>query len=316
MACDSPYYTENPLANLPGELSKIPVACGRCYSCQKLRSAQWCFRMKQEDKVSNYSMFVTLTYDSWSLPRSDGNLPTLVKSDLQGFIKRYRKANPEGTKIKYYAVGEYGTNNWRPHYHIILFNSDNDDPKLVEEAWMLKPYQVERSRIKDVEERKKFRATRKEKKQERLLLGIVDCGTVSGASIAYTTKYLSKTSRIPRFLGDDRLKEFSLMSLGLGKSYVNDQTRRYHTNGLVSYVVDEGGVKIPIPRYYKNAFFDDSQKGKLRMNARIFVVQLERKKILEAVKTYGAGVNLERLRFAEILNNHRKLESGDINRKI
>lgn len=288
MACDSPYYVDNPLSNRIGEPSKIPVGCGRCYECQRTRASQWAFRLSQEDLVSNFSMFVTLTYDDWSLPRSDRNLPTLVKKDLQNFFKRYRKLHPEGTIIKYYAVGEYGTNNWRPHYHIILFNSHNNDVELLEKAWSLK----------------------------NKLIGYIDVGNVSGASIAYTTKYLSKSSRIPRFLGDDRLKEFSLMSQKLGANYVNSETKMYHRNGMINYVVNPSGVKIPLPRYYKNKFFDKSQQSELKLLAQINAQQRERDFIHKAVRLYGPTVNLERYAFAKIQNHHRKLTQGDKNRKI
>ena len=57
---------------------------------------------------------------------------TLQKSDLQKFFKRLRKKTHE--KISYYAVGEYGDNTQRPHYHIILFNAI---PRIVEAAWSI-----------------------------------------------------------------------------------------------------------------------------------------------------------------------------------
>lgn len=62
-----------------------------------------------------HSAFVTLTY-------SDENNPvTLVPKHLQDFLKRLRK-KLEPSKIRFYAVGEYGDQTERPHYHLAIFN--------------------------------------------------------------------------------------------------------------------------------------------------------------------------------------------------
>lgn len=62
--------------------------------------------------------FVTLTYDDEHLP-ADGSLkPT----DTTNFLKRLRKTLPY--KIRFYLVGEYGDQSWRPHYHAIVFGMD------------------------------------------------------------------------------------------------------------------------------------------------------------------------------------------------
>lgn len=47
---------------------------------------------------------------------------------LQKFFKRLRKKFGEG--IRYFACGEYGSKNGRPHYHALLFNFDFTDKKL------------------------------------------------------------------------------------------------------------------------------------------------------------------------------------------
>lgn len=54
---------------------------------------------------------------------SDGlmNLSSLQPRELQGFLKRLRKAI-EPQRMRFYAVGEYGNDSERPHYHVALFN--------------------------------------------------------------------------------------------------------------------------------------------------------------------------------------------------
>jgi hypothetical protein len=65
-----------------------------------------------------HSTFLTLTYDDEHLPKTEEGLPTLQPRDLQLFLKRYRKVMP---KIRFFAVGEYGDQSARPHYHLAVF---------------------------------------------------------------------------------------------------------------------------------------------------------------------------------------------------
>lgn len=71
--------------------------------------------------------FLTLTYSDKCLPRmkstsSSGEdcLATLDPLHLQNWLKRFRKAI-EPLRIRYYAVGEYGDETFRPHYHVAVF---------------------------------------------------------------------------------------------------------------------------------------------------------------------------------------------------
>ena len=117
------------------------VPCGKCNFCLESRRAEWSFRLRQELKVSTSAHFLTLTYEDQKLPRTADGLGTLLKSDLQKFFKRLRKESVN--KLRYYAVGEYGTNTERPHYHALLFNCEN---KVLEETlvtvWSLGQVQI------------------------------------------------------------------------------------------------------------------------------------------------------------------------------
>lgn len=53
-------------------------------------------------------------------------VPLLYYPDVQRFIKRLRKQIStifKNEKIRYYALGEYGTSSYRPHWHILLFTN-------------------------------------------------------------------------------------------------------------------------------------------------------------------------------------------------
>lgn len=175
----------------------------------------------QEQKQSVTAHFITLTYDTKHVPITRNGFMELKKKDLQLFFKRLRKAQGPALQIKYYAAGEYGTKTKRPHYHIIMFNANI---ALISPAWNL---------------------------------GEVHYGEVTGASVGYTLKYMSKPSCIPMHRNDDRLKEFSLMSKQLGANYLTPQMITWHTNDLVNrtYCNLTDGKKITMPRYYKNKIY-------------------------------------------------------------
>lgn len=77
-----------------------------------------------ETALKTDNAFCTLTYEDSKLPvltTSTGlELPTLVPKHLQDWLKRLRAAI-QPSRIRYYAVGEYGDETFRPHYHVALF---------------------------------------------------------------------------------------------------------------------------------------------------------------------------------------------------
>lgn len=212
----------------------IAVPCGKCPHCLKKRASHWSFRLMQQDKVSDSSHFITLTYDTKHVPISRSGYMELKKRDVQLFFKRLRKLhskrpNTNVSAIRYYAVGEYGSKTMRPHYHIILFNARVE---LIQPAWQL---------------------------------GSVHYGQVTGASVGYTLKYMMKPSKIPMHRNDDRQREFSLMSKGLGLSYINDKTIRWHKADLENrmYVPLLDGQKASMPRYYKDRIYSKDERSEV-----------------------------------------------------
>lgn len=108
--------------SVSGEPLDLP--CGQCVGCRLERSRQWAVRCLHEQKLWRNNCFVTLTYDNKNLPPGG----TLIKRDLALFMKRLRKVKP--VPLRFYACGEYGELNKRPHYHAILFNCDFPDKLL------------------------------------------------------------------------------------------------------------------------------------------------------------------------------------------
>lgn len=163
-----------------------------------------------ESYYYKHKCFVTLTYSPENLPENG----VLVKRDLQNYIKRLRKdCDYKGIKIKYYACGEYGEKNGRPHYHMIMLGLSRFDRDLIESNWSK---------------------------------GLVDIGTVTYQSIRYVVDYFNKDDRREKY--PEGILPFKLQSNGLGKRYVED----YSLQLLSEKSVFVNGVKRALPRYYLN----------------------------------------------------------------
>lgn len=225
MRCISPL-----LIRREGERNVVP--CGKCNFCLQKRRSDWTFRLLQETKVACSAHFVTLTYDDESLPWSDDGIPTLRKKDYQLFKKRLRKAQAKYSdqKIRYYSVGEYGTETERPHYHSIMFNLFDTD--LLTYSW---PH------------------------------GFVHFGDVTIGSIHYVTKYVINRDDPDLYQG--REPPFALMSRrpAIGANYLDTHTK-WHRAGRRNYT-QVNGVISSLPRYYKEKIFTSVERQALASEA-------------------------------------------------
>lgn len=178
MQCIYPYFTKYGHA----------VPCGKCPTCLQRRTEQWVFRLQQEQKNSLSSHFLTLTYNEEFIRKTPNKWSTLQVRDLQLFFKRLRKRT--SLKLSYYAVGEYGSSTYRPHYHVILFN------------------QLDQSTMVDM-----WRDEHTKKP-----LGHIYIDEVNSNTLGYTAGYIQKKRVVPCHPTDDRRKEFSIMSKDLGQA--------------------------------------------------------------------------------------------------
>lgn len=208
----------------------VKVPCGKCVACKLERSRQWAMRLLHEASCHASSLFVTLTYDDAHLPPGE----TLVKRDLQLFFKRLRKACGP---CRYYAVGEYGSRTFRPHYHALLFGVDFADAVVFSRddrgVCLLRSPELE----------------------SIWGLGFAPFGEVTFESAAYCARYCL-TKEAHSF--PDRLPEFSIMSRrpGIGSlwSFLYGQEVYRHDSCVV-----RGRASRP-PRYYddRHRLVDDA----------------------------------------------------------
>lgn len=216
-----------------------PVPCGKCGHCLSAKRFQWTFRLNQELKVADSALFLTLTYDEQNVPLGKDDMQCLHKPDYQSFMKRLRHL-PTTKPLRYYAVGEYGGETLRPHYHAIMFNL---------------PYEMCQPYIEFYREHKV--ACFASDLSEIWKKGFVSAGSVTPASIHYVTKYVIG----PQVDLQGRTKPFALISNrsgGIGKDYV-DKHINYHRGGELRNYVMYNGYKFAVPRYYRKKLFTDRE---------------------------------------------------------
>lgn len=122
------------------------IPCGQCLECKINRSKQWADRCVLESL--NYSpdqcTFITLTIDNdhlYSEFISNGmfldtgeifHVPEVRHRYFQLFMKKLR-FEFKG-KLRFFMCGEYGSKNFRPHYHLLCFGLDFHDLKPLSES--------------------------------------------------------------------------------------------------------------------------------------------------------------------------------------
>lgn len=89
------------------------LPCGQCIGCRLERARQWAIRIMHEAQLYEENCFITLTYDDDHLPVNN----SLWYPDFQKFMKRLRKR----WNVRFFCCGEYGEDDWRPHFHSALF---------------------------------------------------------------------------------------------------------------------------------------------------------------------------------------------------
>jgi hypothetical protein len=198
------------------------VPCGQCLACRIQKASEWAVRCMHERSSWNQSSFATLTYRDEDLKSSN-----LDRIELTKFIKRLRKAI-EPRKLRYYACGEYGEIEGRPHYHAILFGIGIWENALVEKAWGH---------------------------------GMVHMGTVTMESVRYTADYIGKAISPKKGMAKhgidayriltgqafiDNSPPFAIMSQGLGREFLDKSAKMLKKNQVLTVE----GKQVPVPRYY------------------------------------------------------------------
>lgn len=224
----------------------VQVPCGQCVGCRLERSRIWAIRCIHEKRLHSESAFLTLTYSDENIPADGG----LRKRDLQLFMKRLRKARFPG--IRFYACGEYGETTLRPHYHVLLFNTDFTDKRFYKNSKSNEPLYTSKEL------------------QTLWPAGHSSIGTVTFQSAAYCARYILKKQLGPKDQVDayygGREKEFTVMSRRPGIGY--DWFLKYQKEAYKSDSVIMNGKEVGIPRYYDTKY-EGVDKKRLEMLKRL-----------------------------------------------
>lgn len=215
----------------------IVVGCGQCIGCRGRRAADWTARIVHEAQLhGDRNSFVTLTYSDECMPPDGG----LRYRDFQLFAKKLRKKTGP---FRFFCAGEYGEENFRPHFHAVMFGQDFRADRVEWRKTELGD-QVWRSPLLE----------------STWSMGHCELGAVTRESAAYVAKYAQKKvsgdlaetryARVDPDTGEcwDVMPEFARMSLrpGLGALWFE----KYLTDVYPSdEVILDGRRQLP-PKYY------------------------------------------------------------------
>ncbi|AXH73280.1 MAG: replication initiator protein [Microviridae sp.] len=222
---------------------QMTVPCGQCIGCRIDRSRMWAIRCTHEAKLHEANSFITLTYDDEHLPHDNG----LSKDHFQKFMKRLRFAI-QPAFVRFFACGEYGDLNQRPHYHAVLFGYDFTYDRKVH--------------------------SKKKKGEQEIIhytsellskawgMGRCTLTSFNYSAAAYTARYVMKKQNGKNALQHENYSrlnlstgeiyqvqpEFALMSMrpGLGHGWYE----KYKKDAFPSDFLIHEGKKHSVPRYY------------------------------------------------------------------
>lgn len=257
----------------------IAVPCGKCLACLSNKRHDWSFRLMQEYRASVSAYFVTLTYNEKFVPECG-----VVKRHLQLYFKRLRKVC---SRLRYYAVGEYGSKTGRPHYHAIIFNCDRE---AIVNAWSLLD----------------------KKSGKSVPIGIVHIGKVTEASVSYTLKYIVQSEEE---VAEGFNSGFALMSrgYGLGLHYLTDEMLKWHRVNEANCVM-KYGQRLRLPRFYKEKIWPNSEWSDWAYRRSVFnkkvllEAEVREKKEVSDLRSLGySDVSIEQLRNARLSRIKKKV---------
>lgn len=263
-------YTIDDIAN-HRNLPRVNVPCGKCVQCLQRKRSDITFRLSQELKHCSDAYFVTLTYSpkaKYSRRRleyypvmleveRDGYKFGLLSVDhVQKFLKRFRKHASKHYQtlkenFKYFVVGEYGSKNHRPHYHLILLNtglSFTDVNNLVRMSWA------------------KYIRNRFGTDGHYVSFGRTDVQIPRSSKVcSYVAKYVSKSilDRQIKLHPQESIlnvKQFYCYSVGLGLCFLSDKIKNEIRKLCQKFKLDDNAnFEFKLPTYYLRYVFEEDE---------------------------------------------------------
>lgn len=187
------------------------------------------------DRVPNTFNEMTLIKDK---VRLFGDIPYLDKSYLQKFIKRlriYLKRNYDA-EIRYFGIGEYGPEHFRPHFHLVL-SHDSDTLASVSShilgefpqwTWADKktyiPQPTDKLSVLEYAIRKNWS------------FGRVDAEISQGECASYVSGYVNGVGTLPRVLALRATRPFVIHSRFLGQGILKSEASQVYSTSAQDFV--------------------------------------------------------------------------------
>lgn len=204
------------------------VPCNHCIQCRITKISQIEFLCNKE-LLYQYSLgrgasFVTLTYDDNHIPINSLGYNTLVKSDVQKFLKRFRRSLDYHNQLSPFKVlysGEYGDSFGRCHYHLAFLGVDDSQCRY----WIPRIWSY----------------------------GLSDIGVLTSGGLRYIVKYLSKSDN------NSSIRSY-YDSIGIELPFIQKSVKmgRFWIDNNLENIVDSKflfvrhGKLTPFPKYVCN----------------------------------------------------------------
>lgn len=219
----------------------IKLNCNKCINCLMSKKKDMATRIILEAKLYKNNYFVTLTYNDENLPANK----QLQKEEIPKFnkkLKTYLNRRKIKSDFRFYACGEYGETNGRPHYHIIYFNLNLPDLKVFK---MCNGYYIYTSKFLE----------------ETWNKGQILIEDFNEATAAYVAGYVNKkiTATKPKIPNFQDTFTLSSRRPGIGYQYLKENKEKLLKTTKIQL---KNGKKATIPRYFMLKLKEENKQEK------------------------------------------------------
>lgn len=231
----------------------VGLPCGQCIGCRQDIAEGWAISCYHESLTQPCSSFLTLTFADEHLPDDY----SVSLRDVQLFMKRLRKAL--GHKVKFFAASEYGSDKFRPHYHILLFGAD---------------FRGDRQLFKVTEQGPLYTSQKLSDAWQNK--GFCTVGSVTMNSALYCIQYVfdvrggdlapGRYERIHPVTGQPVrcAREFRTMSNGIAADYI----KKHRDQLLAAPFIVVDGKQYAVPRRYLQLISEEDKKQLRKLKLR------------------------------------------------
>lgn len=224
---------------------ELSLPCGKCIGCRMARARAWAARCWHEAQFHEKNTFLTLTYAPDFLPKNKKGKCIVSVAHYQAFMKRFRTyldRHHDGTKIRFFHCGEFGSKRGRSHYHALIFGFDFPDKKFYKFNKLGQPL---------------YRSDTLDRLWGK---GICVIGDLTYQSAGYVARYCLKKEYGNKSDRGSGRSEYITMSNrpGIGYEWYRKYRSQLLSVGFVSIPGKDGNwIKVEIPKYYMNKLKND-----------------------------------------------------------